>query len=54
MQAILEYLSTVPEGKVVTYGQIAKWMGNPGLARLVGNYLHKNPDSGRYPCFKVV
>ena len=54
MEAILEYLLTIPDGKVVTYGQIARWMGNPGLARLVGNYLHVNPDPERYPCFKVV
>ena len=54
MQAILEYLLTVPEGKVVTYGQIAKWMGNPGLARVVGNLLHVNPDPEHYPCYKVV
>ena len=26
----------------------------PGLARLVGNYLHVNPDPQRYPCYKVV
>lgn len=54
MEAILEYLLTIPEGKVVTYGQIAEWMGNKGLSRLVGNYLHQNPDPDRYPCYKVV
>lgn len=54
MQAILEYLLTIPDGKVVTYGQIAEWMGNKGLSRLVGNYLHQNPDPDRYPCYKVV
>ena len=54
MEAILEYLLTIPYGKVVTYGQIAEWMGNPGLARVVGNYLHVNPDPQRYPCYKVV
>lgn len=54
MEAILEYLLTIPEGRVVTYGQIAEWMGNKGLSRLVGNYLHQNPDPSRYPCYKVV
>lgn len=54
MEAILEYLTMIPDGKVVTYGQIARWMGNPGLARVVGNLLHVNPDPVRYPCFKVV
>ena len=54
MAAICEYLVMIPEGKVVTYGQIARWIGNPGLARAVGNYLHINPDPERYPCYKVV
>ncbi|MBR0400046.1 MAG: MGMT family protein [Mogibacterium sp.] len=26
----------------------------PGLARVVGNLLHVNPDPQRYPCYKVV
>lgn len=54
IEAVCEYLTMIPEGRVVTYGQIAKWMGNPGLARAVGNALHVNPDPERYPCFKVV
>lgn len=49
-----EYLLTVPKGKVVTYGQIAKHLGNKGLARLVGNILHQNPAGDYYPCYKVV
>ena len=44
MEAICEYLIMIPDGKVVTYGQIARWLGNPGLARVVGNLLHVNPD----------
>lgn len=54
IEAVCEYLTMIPEGKVVTYGQIAKWMGNPWLARAVGNALHVNPDPERYPCFRVV
>lgn len=51
---VLEYLLTVPKGKVVTYGQIAEAVGRPGAARAVGNALHRNPDGERYPCYKVV
>ena len=51
---VFEYLLTIPYGKVVTYGQIAKHLGNKGLARLVGNILHCNPDGEIYPCYKVV
>ena len=53
-QIIYEYLNTIPKGKVVTYGQIAEFLGNKNLARIVGNILHKNPDGDKYPCYKVV
>lgn len=49
-----EYLRTIPKGKVVTYGQIAKHLGNRGLSRLVGTILHNNPDGEKNPCYKVV
>lgn len=54
MEKIYAYLASVPKGKVVTYGQIARFLGNPGLARYVGNVIHQNPDGDRYPCYKVV
>lgn len=54
MDRIYEYLTTIPKGKVVTYGQIAEYLGNKHLARAVGNALHKNPDGDKYPCYKVV
>ena len=51
---VYEYLKIVPEGKVVTYGQIACYLGNKHLARVVGNILHKNPDPKSIPCHRVV
>ena len=53
-QAVYEYLTKIPRGKVVTYGQIAAQIGDKCLARAVGNILHKNPDGNMYPCYKVV
>ena len=53
-QIVYEYLTAVPKGKVVTYGQIAEFLGNKKLARSVGNILHENPDGDKYPCYKVV
>ena len=47
-------LTQIPRGKVVTYGQLARMLGNQNLARTVGNALHANPDGNRYPCYKVV
>ncbi len=51
---VYEYLLTIPIGKVVTYGQIAKYLGNKNLSRVVGNILHNNPNEHKYPCYKVV
>lgn len=52
--SVYEVLKTIPEGKVVTYGQIAEFLGNKHLARVVGNVLHKNPDPEHIPCHRVV
>lgn len=51
---VYEYLLTIPKGKVVTYKQIAEYLGNAKLSRVVGNILHNNPDEYKYPCYKVV
>lgn len=53
-EEVLNYLLTVPKGRVVTYSQIAVYLGNKNLARAVGNALHRNPDGDKYPCYKVV
>lgn len=51
---VYEFLRTIPKGKVVTYGQIAEYLGNIRLSRVVGNILHNNPEPDYYPCYKVV
>lgn len=51
---VYDYLLTIPKGKVVTYKQIAEYLGNAKLSRVVGNILHNNPDEYKYPCYKVV
>lgn len=51
---VFDYLTTIPKGKVVTYKQVAEYLGNKGLARVVGSILHKNPDGDKYPCYKVL
>ena len=53
-QKVYDFLTTIPKGKVVTYGQIAIYLGNKNLSRTVGNILHQNPDGEKYPCYKVV
>ena len=51
---IYEAVRKIPKGKVATYGQVAAMAGNPKMSRAVGNALHKNPDPGGIPCFRVV
>ncbi len=51
---IFEFVRSVPTGQVVTYQQIALHLGNPHLARAVGNILHRNPNPELNPCYKVV
>lgn len=51
---VYEYLMTVPAGKVVTYGQIARAIGAPRMSRHVGFALHANPWQGVIPCHRVV
>ncbi len=53
-RAVYEYLKTVPRGKVVTYGMIARAVGRPKAGRLVGNALHRNPTPVVVPCHRVV
>ncbi len=53
-RAVYAYLKTVPRGKVVTYGQVARAIGFPRAARRVGRALHVNPEPGIIPCHRVV
>ncbi len=51
---IYEQVLQIPEGKVSTYGTIARLCGNPHLSRVVGYALHSNPLPGVIPCHRVV
>lgn len=47
-------VKSVPRGKVVTYGWVARAVGSPRSARQVGWALHSNPEPGVIPCHRVV
>jgi len=47
-------VAAVPRGRVVTYGQVARLLGAPRSARLVGWAMHGNPHGPRVPCHRVV
>ncbi len=51
---ILSVVEEVPEGKVATYGQIAKLIGREKNSRLVGQVLSRSQYYGDYPCHRIV
>lgn len=51
---ILSVVSEVPEGRVASYGQIARLIGREKNARLVGRVLSMAEFYGSYPCHRVV
>ena len=51
---ILSVVEEIPEGKVATYGQIARLIGRERNSRLVGKVLGMAEYYGRYPCLRVV
>ncbi len=52
-QQVWAYLQTIPYGVTVTYGQIAKELGNRS-AQAVGGAVGKNPFSIIVPCHRVL
>jgi len=51
---VYSMLLTIPKGKVSTYGDLAKALGNPFASRHVGRILSKNPNPIKVPCHRVV
>lgn len=51
---ILSVVDEIPEGRVATYGQIAKLIGRDKNSRLVGKVLGMAEYYGEYPCHRVV
>ena len=52
---VYDVVRQVPEGCVVTYGQVARLVGEPRRARYVGFAMHASPGmAGGVPCHRVV
>ncbi len=51
---IFERLMGIPYGRIVSYGDIADEMGEPGAARAVGQAVGANPLPIVVPCHRVV
>ena len=56
-EQVYKIATEIPRGKVMTYGQIARSLGNPGLARMVGQAMFHAPcaiATGDLPCHRVL
>ncbi len=51
---VMEALRAIPFGSVITYGELARSVGNPDGARAVGSVLAWNPLPILFPCHRVV
>jgi methylated-DNA-protein-cysteine methyltransferase-like protein len=49
---VVEIIEAIPEGEVMTYGEVAAEAGFPGAARAVGNVL--GGSGGTLPWWRVV
>lgn len=47
-------LSGIRPGQLVSYGELARWIGRPTACRAVGSAVGDNPVSGLIPCHRVV
>ena len=57
-ERVYRVVAQIPEGKVASYGTVARLMGSPRSARYVGFALRNNPSPGSgfetIPCHRVV
>ncbi len=51
---VYDIVAQIPEGKVTTYGDIARALGHPHASRVVGRILNKNPNPILTPCHRVI
>lgn len=51
---VWEALLAIPDGSHVTYGHLARAIGNPRASQAVGNAVGANPVSWIIPCHRVI
>jgi len=47
-------LCEIPYGETISYGELARWVGNPKASRAVGLANGRNPVSIVVPCHRVI
>lgn len=53
-QSVINIIKKIPEGKVMTYGQIAREAGSPRAARQVVRVLHSMSRKHHLPWHRVI
>lgn len=53
-EELFALVKQIPEGRVTTYGTLARALGSPRGARQVGRLLHGNRSPVVVPCHRVV
>ena len=51
---VWNYLKKIPKGKIKSYLEVAKAIGNPKAFRAVANAVGKNPYPPIIPCHRVI
>jgi O-6-methylguanine DNA methyltransferase len=51
---VREKLRAIRVGRTVTYIELARWIGSPAAARVVGGACAANPIALAIPCHRVV
>ena len=51
---VYEVTRAIPPGRVLTYGEVARRIGDPGAARAVGQALGAKPFAPVVPCHRVL
>jgi methylated-DNA-[protein]-cysteine S-methyltransferase len=51
---VYELVRAIPPGQTRTYGEVAQALGDPGLARAVGQAMGHNPFAPVMPCHRVL
>jgi methylated-DNA-[protein]-cysteine S-methyltransferase len=51
---VYEITRAIPPGEVLTYGEVARRLGDPAASRAVGQALGRNPFAPVVPCHRVL
>ncbi|MET8229205.1 methylated-DNA--[protein]-cysteine S-methyltransferase [Micromonospora sp. NPDC005298] len=53
-RAVWREMTLIPYGETLTYGEVARRLGDPGAARAVGVACNRNPVPVIVPCHRIV